>query len=433
MLNGKTAKKYDTKIRTFALTLHFYSPRGYRYIRSVFNKNLPAISTIRKWYSVIDGKPGLSMETFAALKAMANEANQNGTEILACLIQDEIAIRKQEEFDEHNGEKTGLVNFGTSTVNSDGKTFAKEALVFLVSGVNESFKVPVAYFLIAGLKGHERAALLREVLLFVSKTGVKIIGLVFDGLVANLAMVRILGANIKANRPYIINPHSDDKILIFPDACHMLKLVRNCLARKGILFTGDGKTIEWRFFVALEAYQRENKINLGNKINKTHIQWEKNKMTVKIACQTLSNSVADSIDLLRNKGIEEFEGSEETTQFFRRINNVFDILNSMHETAIGFKRPICPENEHDYFNYFDETIEYIRNLKLSPRGSSILRTRSKTAFLGLTIDMKNFRSFYLDYVHTNILPYVLTFRFSQDHLELLFACIRQMVRFIVSI
>lgn len=73
--SGRTQKKYDPRIRTFALTLHFYSPEGYRYVRSVFNNNLPCISTIRKWYSAIDGKPGFSDEAFNALKIKAKEAN----------------------------------------------------------------------------------------------------------------------------------------------------------------------------------------------------------------------------------------------------------------------------------------------------------------------------------------------------------------------
>lgn len=84
----------------------------------MFNNNLPAVSTLRKWYTVIDGKPGLSMEAFEALRQLAKDANQNGEEILTCLIQDEMAIRQQEEFDEHNGEKTGFVNFGTQTDNT---------------------------------------------------------------------------------------------------------------------------------------------------------------------------------------------------------------------------------------------------------------------------------------------------------------------------
>lgn len=98
----------------------------------------------------------------------------------------------------------------------------------------------------------------------------------------------------------------------------------------------------------------------------------------------------------------------------------------MYENAICFKRPISPQTEKEYFEYFDESIIYMRNLKLSLNGKSILLTKSKMPFLGFTINLTNFRSFYNEYVNSNILPFVLTFRFSQDHLELLFSCIRQM-------
>lgn len=426
LANGKKNKQYDTRIRTFALTLHFYSPRGYRYVRSVFKNTLPSISTIRKWYSVIDGTPGFSTEAFAALKLKASEANQNGNEILGCIILDEMAIRKHEEYDAHNHKKIGQVNFGTNIVDKETE-FAKDALVYMVTGINENFKIPVAYFLISGLKANEKAALTKEVILLTSKTGVKVVGMTFDGLKSNFAMARNMGAAIEKNKPYITNPHSDDKIYIFPDACHMLKLVRNRLAKNTKLYDANNDCIEWKYVIELEKYQRENKINLGNKINKTHVQWEKKKMSVRIACETLSNSTADSFDFLRLKGVEEFQESEPTANFFRRFNNVFDTLNSMHENAKGFKRPITPETKNEYFQYFDESISYIRGVKSSLNGKSILKTTAKTPFIGFIVDMQNFRSFYLEYVESSILSQVLTFRFSQDHLELLFACIRQMV------
>lgn len=157
---GRKEKKYSARIRTFALTLHFYSPKGYRYVRSVFNNNLPSISTIRKWYGAINGKPGFSNEAFTALRCKAMEANRDGRETLVCVIYDEMGIRHREDYDQHTDTKTGFVNFGTEFVDSNDK-YAKEALVFLVAGVNEKFKIPVAYFLTAGVKAVEKSALLQ--------------------------------------------------------------------------------------------------------------------------------------------------------------------------------------------------------------------------------------------------------------------------------
>lgn len=69
-----------------------------------------------------------------------------------------MAIRKQEEFDEFNNKAIGKVNFGTNIIQANGTKFAKEVLVYMVTGVSESFKIPVAYFLIDGLKTNEKAS-----------------------------------------------------------------------------------------------------------------------------------------------------------------------------------------------------------------------------------------------------------------------------------
>lgn len=86
------------------------------------------------------------------MKMKANQANARGEEILGCLIFDDMAIRKQQEYDHHSDERVGFVNYGTIPIGSKLDQLAKEALVFLVTGINEKFKIPVAYFLTCGLK-----------------------------------------------------------------------------------------------------------------------------------------------------------------------------------------------------------------------------------------------------------------------------------------
>lgn len=57
-LNGKG--RYSPKIRSFALTLHFYSPKAYNYIRKTWKNLLPSPSAIKQWYRVVDGSPGFT-------------------------------------------------------------------------------------------------------------------------------------------------------------------------------------------------------------------------------------------------------------------------------------------------------------------------------------------------------------------------------------
>lgn len=48
--------KYTPAVKKFALTLNYYSPSGYKYVRRQFESCLPHPSTLAKWYQVIDYK-----------------------------------------------------------------------------------------------------------------------------------------------------------------------------------------------------------------------------------------------------------------------------------------------------------------------------------------------------------------------------------------
>ncbi|KAL4103323.1 hypothetical protein QTP88_018700 [Uroleucon formosanum] len=61
-LQISTGKSIRPILRKFAMTLHFYSPSAYSYVRTIFSKALPDVSTIRKWYSKLDGLPGMTKE-----------------------------------------------------------------------------------------------------------------------------------------------------------------------------------------------------------------------------------------------------------------------------------------------------------------------------------------------------------------------------------
>ncbi|VEN49275.1 unnamed protein product, partial [Callosobruchus maculatus] len=78
MLRGPLTQKYDPVLRSFAVTLAFYSPKAYNYVKDIFNKSLPDLSTISKWYKSINGSPGFTKEALKALKIIKYEANTKG-------------------------------------------------------------------------------------------------------------------------------------------------------------------------------------------------------------------------------------------------------------------------------------------------------------------------------------------------------------------
>ena len=52
---NQKSPSYSSELKSFALTLHFYSPQAYRYVRKVFDTCLSHPRTIRKWYQSVEG------------------------------------------------------------------------------------------------------------------------------------------------------------------------------------------------------------------------------------------------------------------------------------------------------------------------------------------------------------------------------------------
>ena len=206
-------------------TLHFYSAKAYGYIREKMHLALPHPQTIRNWYSSISADPGFTVASFTALRSHVVQQRKAGKDTVCALMMDEMYIHKQTEF---GGDQVhGYVDIGAGEMEN---VVATQALVLMVVAINESWKIPVAYFLINSMTGAERANLIRESLVRLHAIGVRVVSLTSDGPSQNFAMFKELGASldIMDMRPYFFHPEdSTQKIHVLLDPCHMLKLLRN--------------------------------------------------------------------------------------------------------------------------------------------------------------------------------------------------------------
>lgn len=426
---GKKSKQYRDAVRSFALTLHFYSPRAYIFVREKFNNHLPDPSSMRSWYcnSTGFGEPGLCMEALKTLGDLTDQLMQeeNPKQLFVTLAFDEMNIRRHVDWNEAKNKFMGFISYGSKDKNGE-LPVARQALVFLVTGINFEMSIPIAHFFITTLKATQKAFLIREIIKEITKIGVKVVNITFDGLASNFSACRILGASFLMNdfRPFFSNPHDKSKIHIMLDACHMLKLIRNCIGSEKELNDGDGNMISWTYFEHLETYRIERSL-CTHKLTKKHIQWERNKMNVQLAAQLMSRSVADSMDFCRKQNCLEFESSEATATFARNVNDLFDIFNSNNvESKIQFKKPLCRENASSVFSFLDHMSEYLKSLEI--HGKQILNTRKRTGVKGFLINIINLKSIYVMYVEPGLMENLPTYRLSQDPLESLFGRIRSL-------
>ena len=74
----KNPGAYPKELRTFAMTLKFYSAKPYKYVRESFDLGLPHPLVISSWYNVMDGEPGFTKEALTALKAKLLAGRRDG-------------------------------------------------------------------------------------------------------------------------------------------------------------------------------------------------------------------------------------------------------------------------------------------------------------------------------------------------------------------
>lgn len=290
----------------------------------------------------------------------------------------------------------------------------------MVNGVNEKFNIPFAHHFIVSLNAERRKEL------HVSYT-------TFDGLSANSKMCRLLGAALKPDS-LEFNPSfkiQGKPIQMIYDNCHMMKLVRNSLGRREILYDSNGAEIKWEHLKKLVEFKISHGLQLMHKLNHTHLNWKKNPMKVDLAVQTLSASTANSLAHLTKAGYVDFAEAGPTVKFVQTFNDLFDIFNSKcGGNANHFKNILDCDNEQKVFDYFEEATDYIKALKVkTEKGNlvNIIQSKIRTGFVGFLANLVSLQNMYSQFVERDQnMSGIATFSLQQDPLELFFGKVRSL-------
>lgn len=119
--------------------------------------------------------------------------------------------------------------------------------------------------------------------------------------------------------------------------------------------------------------------------------------------------------------IEDFAGSKATSDFIRKVDEIFDLLNSKKPFAKWYKAAVSLQNLPTFLEKCDEISRYLFTLR-NEWGNLLRAGQRKTCIWGITISIRSLMAIAIDLLMRNYRPYkyVMTYRFSQDHLELLF-------------
>lgn len=422
MINPK--KPYNHSVRKFALVLSCKSKSVYKWIRSRFPRRFPAIRTVRQWHSNSHSnfQDGFNPQTIMSLTKLSNEKKLEGKELYVSMCYDEVSIRKHIQWVHARKQFSGIVTYGRR--DGDETPVANNAIFFLLNLVESGQSLILGCFLIKYLDTIEKSELIKDVIAKINSTGAYLMSIAFDGLRTNFSTCEALGASFDLQnlQPFIINPKNNSKIAIVLDPPHMLKLIRNCLAAKGNLKDDHNNVISWSYFEKL-VLQKSNLAS--HKMTRKHINFQSNKMNVKLAAQTFSLSVAKSMEALFRSNDLNFRNAVGTIVFVKNINKIFDIFNSKHLDSNNlFKRGLNVDNSDKIFEFLNYMDNYLRSIKLN--GQNVLETNRKTGFLGFLMNIVVIRFFYHEYVLPQKLKTIFFFYFGQDMLEALFSRVRAM-------
>lgn len=284
-IKGKvTREKFSPELRSFAMTLHFYSSKAYNYVRDTFEMALPAPGTISSWFSKLDCSPGYCSLSIQSLKIRADEyRKKHNRQLLCSLLLDEMALKKGIVADKHTQEIWGYVDVGSNIQINNDHDLASEALVLMIVAVNANFKIPIAYFFVNKISGQEKANIVLEALRQIKEVDCRILSVTCDGPSVNFKMMKELGCNVtdlNNIKNYFIHPTSGEKVYILFDVCHMLKLIRNNWSNSEVIIDPEGKKVEWKYIKSLNKIQNESGLYLANKLRNKHVSWKNYVMKV---------------------------------------------------------------------------------------------------------------------------------------------------------
>lgn len=321
------------------------------------------------------------------------------------------------------------MDFGLGKLDADETPLASETILLMAVGISGHWRTPLGYFFVNKASGYLQAQLLRLTIGKLSDIGITVLAVTSDVTAHSVQMAKALGILIDGDNMKCTFQHpssSSQQIAYFFDSCHLLRLIRNAFQNfQSIQFING--TAHWQHLVELVALEEQELSNMeripGKLANlKNHV------LKMNCAAQLFSESVASALECLLSLGLPRFQNCIGTIHFVRLVNNLFDIFNSRNCYGKGLKGPLWPETYSKINHVLIEAKTIFVTLS-DTSNNQIIKGKRKLGFLGFLLNAESLQWLYQNYVFPKVMPfpYLLTYKFSQDHLELFLKMLRKLL------
>ena len=272
---GKESKgfRHNEEVKKFAVSLHYFSPAAYDYVRSIFC--LPHPRSISNWTSSVKSSPGIFIDVFNHLQLLIEKHPQYRDCALLC---DAMSIKASTVFKKGKGSFEGFIDYGENIIVDDENKIATEALVFMLFSLNGNWKYPIGYIFCDKINAENLKCLLSIILKEARNHNMFVHSITMDGTTTNINAMKLLGCKItnsdELNESFSFDSN-DHELVFIMDPCHMLKLARNALGDLKVFIDSENRKIKWEHLQKLHEIQESEGLSFANKLSRAHILFHK--------------------------------------------------------------------------------------------------------------------------------------------------------------
>ncbi|XP_053319240.1 DNA transposase THAP9 isoform X2 [Spea bombifrons] len=376
--------EYSPQQRLFCLTLQLYDPMSYKHLRNEFKLPLPGPRKLRQWLKTDGDKPGVNILVLEALLEKKQEHPKLYTR--ASLALDTMSIQQHVAFNSQRNELVGFVGLGNGVESSGNKEVANEVIMFMLVATAGDWKAPIAYFLMNSLTAEAQRQLLFHVLHELCEHGFEIVAITMERLLRNREMCSLLGCGFHDPtqlQTHFSLPNKEKKHYIIFDVNYEQNMIQELLEETGTLHSPDG-TITWKQIDdAMNVQKHEIQMNKDHFIQKQIIR----QLTeISLAVNKLTYTIGNSLSTLHELKYETLVESTASIVFIQAIE------------------------------------EYLLSLTTSDN-CRLYQGPRLWNILGVLVNITSYKALLPQLLQDQ--DYILTHRFSTDHLKMFFNRLRK--------
>ncbi|KAJ1532024.1 hypothetical protein ONE63_000658 [Megalurothrips usitatus] len=342
-----------------ALHFHSLSDSAYEFVKNIKILCLPSKRLLYDYSNFVDPKEGCQEEFLNEIKEKINCCGEEDHFTFINLMFDEMHIKAGLVVKRSTGELIGYTRLDDCEEELRkmqhelaSKTYkpalAKKVLVYMAHGVTSSVKDIVAIYSTDDLAAGQLYERTWDVIYHLENAGIKVLAVTCDGASINRKFINMHESLDKADKYVYCTKNlasGDSRPLFFVvDPPHLLKTLRNALAnsfshKRSRKLWKNNQFLSWKVIELLFELTSGDKFR-HHKLTKAHIKLTSfSCMTVSLATQVMSNSVANCIQALLHHEKMQLLDTDELVKFIRIVNRFFDCVNGKEDIGHGDKSP----------------------------------------------------------------------------------------------